>query len=49
MKKKILDLIEKYIKKDVYLQKKGKKTIDDLRLILWLYNNLISKNNTFVR
>ena len=36
MKHKILDLIEKYLKKDIYIQKKktkNKKTIDNLRLI----------------
>ena len=34
MNNKILELIEKYLEKNIYLQKKDKKIIDDLRLII---------------
>ena len=33
VKQKIQDLIKKYQKKDIYLQKKGQKIINDLKLI----------------
>ena len=31
MKHKILDLIMKYLKKDIYLQKKREQIVDDIR------------------
>ena len=34
MNNKILELIEKYLEKNIYLQKKDKKIIDDLRVII---------------
>ena len=34
MNNKILELIEKYLEKNICLQKKDKKIIDDLRLII---------------
>ena len=46
MKKKILDLIKKYLNKDGSPEKR-QKIIDDIRLIQ-RYNNGISKNK-FVR
>ena len=45
MKKKILDLIKKYLNKDGS-PKKRQKVIDDIRLIQ-RYNNGISKNKFF--
>ena len=45
MKNNISHLIEKYLEKDEYLQKKDKKIIDGLRIILYIYILLDNKRN----